>query len=410
MEALKKIIAITLFTLLTSSQAFSYTVFTMNRTFDWNSPTDVFVIGYGKEVGTLFLNTAVTRARKHQDVYGSDRQVLFIWAQEKSYEYDTMVVSQKGMNILYADDIPIDMSLTLDWLDYVTQITSLHFIGHSSAWNGFGLQHRVRFGQDPRLVSRLKDNFTKGAYIYLHGCNTGFVAAPEFSSIFRLPVLASLTSTDFQQLHNDGTWYWNNSGQYPRGGWRSRNDRSFYSIKSCSSYACMRMKANNHPYNGVWGKYETGLPFHKTFCNFDLSDPSAASACYEGMWNAMLTWPSTKVFDEFSSRQTYRDVVVDFLCPKVAGYSIDRTCERVLDAADRGIVSTQKFHWGHQIYCDFKKCDFATKNVHNRDGLLVTVFISEDAGNTTLAEEYQLYMELFDRYSYRSERRASSAD
>lgn len=160
------------------------------------------------------------------------------------------------------------------------------------------------------------------------------------------------------------------------------------------------MKTNNHPYNGVWGKYEIGLPFHKAFCNFDLSNSANASACYEGMWNAMLTWPSTKVFDEFSSRRTYRDVVVDFLCPKIAGYSVDKTCKKVLDDADRGYVSSSKFYWGPQLNCDFKKCYFGTKNVYNRDGALVTVFIGEDAGNDTLVKEYLLYMELFDRYAY----------
>lgn len=203
MKLLKALLVLLTLGMSVNSQA--YTIFSLKNQFDWNTPTDVFVVGYGKDVGTLFLNTAVSRARKHLDAFGDKHQTLIIWAQEKNYQYDTMIVSRLGLKPLYADDKELDMSLTLDWLDRVQTITSLHFVGHSSAWNGFGLQHHVRFNQEPKLISRLRDNFAKTAYLYLHGCNTGYVAAPEFSRIFRLPVLASLSSTDFKQLHSNGS-------------------------------------------------------------------------------------------------------------------------------------------------------------------------------------------------------------
>lgn len=402
MKLLAKLAFLLALTVATNLQA--YTVFSFDRSFSYKRPTDVFVVGYGKEAGTLFLNTAISRARKQLDTFGSSRQILVLWAKEDGQSPDTALVKRLGFNILQATNVDLSMNTTIAWLDELKEITSLHFVGHSSALHGFGLQKSQRFNQDKNKLSKLKRNFADGAYIFLHGCNTGFNSAPELSEILEVPTFGSMTSTDFQQLHNDGTWYWNNKGQYPAGGWSPSNNLSLANSKSCSGYACYRLKANNHPYAGSWGRYETGLSFHKAFCNFDLgktglfSRKKGIDVCYQGLWNAIKTWPSTEILRNWTDRETYKEIITDFLCPKISGYGVDKACAEVLAAADRGVISSTKFYWGPQYQCNFKGCNWGTKTQQTEENGRVSVFTGTDAGNSTIVNEYRLYMKLFELY------------
>ena len=387
--------ALALMVLLIGLNVHAYTAFSLDRSFDWKRESDIFIVGYGKDAGTLFLDTALARA-KNQIATFPGRQVLVIWARENGQSRDQEIVSNRGYSILSSNDSELSMNTTVAWLEKMKKISSLHFVGHSSAWYGFGLQPRQRFTQDKNKLTKLKNNFTDGAYIYLHGCNTGFNSAPELSNILELPVLGSLTSTDFQQKHSNGQWFWNNKGQYPEGGWDSR---------ACNGVECFRLKANNHPYTGSWGKYEVGLSFHKAFCNFDLgrsglfSRKKGIDVCYQGLWNAIKTWPSTSSIREWTDRETYKEVIADFLCPKLDGHSVDKTCRSVLATAERGQVSTQKFYWGDQLECNFNGCNWGVRT-QNVTGIgKVQIFTGSDAGNRTIANEYLLYLKLFDLYS-----------
>lgn len=386
---------VALFALCLSLQTGAYTVFTTNSSFSWNRDTDVFVIGYGTGTGGLFLYTALARARKQVEM-NPGRQILMIWAREDGHSKDVALINRLGHTVLGANDSKLNMNVTTYFLEKVKSITSLHFVGHSSAWYGFGLQPGMRFEAKKNKLLSLKRNFADGAFIFLHGCNTGFTSAPELSEIFEIPVLGSLTSTDFQQLHNDGQWYWNNKGQYPDGGW----DKG-----GCQGGNCYRLKANNHPYSGSWGKYQIGLSFHKAFCNFDLgrtglfSSKKGIEACYLGLWNAIRTWPSTESIKPWTDYGTYKEVIADYLCPKLDGHSVDKTCRAVLNEAERGVVSSKKFFWGAQPECNFKGCNWGT-NIQNVSGVgRIQGFTGPDAGNKTIAEEYLLYLKLYQIYS-----------
>lgn len=403
MTTLKRLLALTL--LLFAFEIQAYTLASFDQSFNWKRPTDLFIVGYGNEAGTLFINTAITRARKQLDTFGRERQILIIWAKEKEGAHDSRYVENLGLNVLYSSNDLIDMDMTIAWADKLKTITSMHFVGHSNAWGGSVLQKNINLTQDAKKLSKLKRKFTDDAFIFLHGCNSGFKSAPELSAIFEVPVFGSLTSTDFQQLHNDESWYWNNKGQYPSGGWTRTNNLSFNTPKNCSGNACYRLKANNHPYGGTWGRYETGLPFHKAFCNFDLSKVSliarkkAIDTCYGGIWNALKTWPSVAVLNEYSSEQTFKKVMIDYLCPKMEGRSIDQTCEEVLDAADRKQSTSAKFFWGAQLNCSIHNCQWQTKKVPSDEYGQLTVFLAPDVGNKTLIEEYELYKKVFNHFS-----------
>ncbi len=384
-----------LYALFVSFCASSYTVFSTQSNFSWQRETDVFVVGYGTGTGGLFLYTALARARKQVEM-NPGRQILVIWAREDGQAADVAQVKRLGHSLIGANDSKLTMDTTIYYLDKVKNITSLHFVGHSSGWYGFGLQPGVRFNSKKSKLIGLKKNFSEGAFIYLHGCNTGFVSAPELSEIFELPVLGSLTSTDFQQLHNNGDWYWNNKGQYPEGGW---------DYGACQGGNCYRLKSNNHPYTGSWGKYEVGLSFHKAFCNFDLgksglfSRKKGIDACYQGLWNAIKTWPSTETMRAGTDYSTYKEIVADFLCPKLDGHTIDKTCREVLREAEYGQVSNKKFFWGNQLECNFKGCNWGTNVQNVPEAGRVQGFTGRDSGNKTIASEYQMYLKLYQLYS-----------
>ncbi len=380
--------------------AAAYTVFTLNANqFKANAPTEVFVIGYAGEVGNQFVATAVTRGLKHLD-RAPNRQLLFIYANDNGATRDLQRVrALPGAVVLLSNSQDLTMARTVAELAKLSSITSLHFVGHSSATNGFGLQKTQRFTADRNTLLPLKSKFAPEAYVYLHGCNTGFQSAPALSTIWELPVLGSMTSTDFQQLHQDGQWYWNNRGQYPAsGGWKRSNDQSFNQTRSCQALACHRLKPNNHPYVGGWGKYETGLPFYKAFCSFDTRTSSARARCERGLWNSIQAWPSVESFTSGRpSFETYKTVVKDFLCPRLSSHpTVDRTCRAVLDEAElTGRVSTTKFFWGNQPACTLQSCQISTTTGPSRLGGRTTLFTSRDSQNQALIEEYKMYLDLF---------------
>lgn len=384
-----------------SAQAWAFTSFSLNDNGQRNQATDIFVIGYAGEVGTQFVAVAMTRAYKILERYPHHRMV-FLYALDKNAARDRQVVERiPQVKLRESNSSPLTMNRVIQELSQHRNITSLHLVGHSSAIHGFGLQKDQRFTSDYSRLIGVKRNFAPGAYVYLHGCNTGFTSATSLSEIWELPVLGSLTSTDFQQLHQDGQWYWNNRGQYPaRGGWRATNGVSFNAEKPCNTMACHRLKANNHPYSGGWGNYETGLPFFKAFCRFNINNSRAYERCARGVWESILTWPSITSLNKRLNRQDYQEVVKDFLCPKLDGRSIDQTCRNVLDQGVRsGSVPTQKFFWGNQPTCSLQGCSVSTMaGASNLGGNRTSLFTSRDSGNQTLITEYQFYLSLFDRY------------
>jgi hypothetical protein len=385
---------------LATGPANAWTIFSLgNVEVRENSKVDVYVIGYGKELGTQFLNTAVTKSRMQQQAF-PDRAQLFMWALEKNEKWDADTVRKiPGAKVLATSKNELSQALIVAQLKNLKKISSLHLVGHSSATAGFGMQPGKRFVEDRKELSPLKKNFTDDAYVFLHGCNNGFISAPVLSSILEVPVIGSLTSTDFQQLHRDGTWYWNNPGQFPAGGWSPVNTQSFTSDRSCSSFACHRLKPNNHPYVGSWGKYETGLPFYKAFCNFNTTTRSGKAACDQGLRQTMKTWPSVLNLQINKNTADFKKALKDFLCPTLNGRDTDKVCHEVLDHFDRtGSVLNKKFFFGTQTPCTMNGCQVERFIVNTQSFGKVPAFRSADAGNRTLVNEYKLYLDLFNQY------------
>jgi len=364
----------------------AYSVFTVgNDRWNANVTSHIFAIGYGGEVGLQFLETSMARIRKIQEEYPQDQIVVF-WALNSSYQSDRNVLRNVGVNILEANDQSLTDTAIYKYTQALKSIRSFHMVGHSSALYGFGLQKDSRLKVDATKMGHLKNRLTKDAVIVLHGCNTGFYMAPQLSQLLSVPVLGSMTSTDFQNVFEDQEWYHNNPGQYPStGSWSSSNSISFRSRVSCSSMGCSRMKPNNHPYVGGWGQYFTGLAFYKSFCNFKLSS-KGEERCRLGLQQMLRTWPSVQS-NNFANTDTYRETVLDFLCPRLAGHSVSQKCRNVLNG------TSESFFFGKQMRCHLSGCEFQA--IQTQGGNVT--FDSPDYGNETLLKEYQLYMGFLQR-------------
>jgi hypothetical protein len=396
--------------LLVCSNAWSYRVGKFRDQAEANSSevVHIFVMGYSHGMGDQFTTSAVTRALKYRELYPTHKSIFIKNSEAGTWSSRLDVVKD-------ASDTPLDGALLVRIMDKFEKIASIDFYGHSSPLTGFGLEPdslmgRLRVSPDwmpespqtPNLSILSDGNFLPNAYVTINGCNSGYVLAPKLSKIWKVPVQSALTSTDFQELHTNSEYYFNNSGEYPSGGWADTNESFFSTEKDCSGGGCIRMKPINAPYSGTWGKLGGGLQFYKNFCNFDISDDD----CAKRVAPILLAYPSAHnlpLITAQSSRADYEQVVVDFLCPISINSNIREQCTRAL----RDSVSS-----GNEIYssmgtkslqCTLKGCDSKISCQYDSDHSAISGTCSSPAPNnqnpTTTIREYKLYLKGFDLLS-----------
>jgi hypothetical protein len=389
---LRSIIVI-VFLYFVTTQISAFTVFNLdNSSFSMRKPTEVYIVGFGDGVGDQFLKTALTRAKRHQEI-NPENQQLIIWAKEKSKSSDVNNLRNKGFRPFEANKrnlMPEDVFRTLRKL---RTIKSLHIIAHNAAWHGAGLQENVRLNYDHEGWTQIQPKLKDG-YVFLHGCNTGFVYAPRLSKKLNIPVFGSIGSTDFQQLHNDGLWYHNNKGQYPDGGWSRTNELSYVSQMSCSSGYCHRLQPDLFHYSGKWGSYKSGLPFYKAFCNFNTNS-RGMKKCNKALVHALNSWPSVHA-DKLDNWQSIDEKLIDFLCPIHSSMDARKNCLEVLNRYKSGSLSEVTTFYGNDANCYLSGCDLTIKKIKlaDRSGM-INGFFSKDNKNQTLVREYQLYKNAF---------------
>ena len=387
---MKKLITFSLLLLLTHS-VWGYSVFTL-KPIDWSQvrSVDVFVVGYGAELGNQFLYSAITKARVMDEQYPDSRAQVILWAKEKSRNQDTKTLEERDLNIIAVNNDYLTDQVVLREIKRLNRISSLHIISHNAAFYGSRIQSKMtRIDGKDFPWKELRDHFITGSYAILHGCNTGFILAPEISREIKRPVLGSLSSTDFQELFTDNSWYHNNQGQYPRSTQRKKvNDLLYTTDQACWKGNCHRLMSNNHPYRGYWGQYEVGLPFFKSFCNYrEGLFKKERTSCFQGIAEAIRTWPTIE-------SKSYEDKVIDFLCPRYGNKGIFKTCRDVLQGR-----SQAKIFWGETLSCDLEGCNFSDSNIRIEGALYKSVISSEeDQGNRPFLEEYKLLQEVKSYY------------
>lgn len=363
----------------------SYTIFSLEE-INWNNTreVDVLIAGHGPEMGGMFAMTALTMAASLAERSPSYRAQVIFWVKESSIETHREFVESRDHNIILIND----ESLTLNKLEFylltLPMINSFHVYSHSNAWAGMILQSSGnRLNAETFDWEAVRPRFTDDSYLFFHGCSNAFTVVPEISKAIERPAFGSTTSTDFQRLYTDKNWYHHNVGQFPKDmrtlGW---NDLLFNSRVPCWKGFCQRMKPNNHPYRGIWGDFETGLPFYKPFCNYGENSPTwATSDCLHGIANALRDWPA-------DPRLSDAERVVDFLCPSNPGYGTNERCRRLLlEGREQNDI-----FWGKTPYCTLTGCDYWLDNSENSEGTPRRIFNSVDHGNLPFQIEFELLM------------------
>lgn len=392
---IKKIALSALSLLAFNSHAYLVTAYQAS-TVDYSKPTRILVAGAGDDLGSQFQFVAKAKAVKYRDLYPND-QIVFITKEETDLGDDVVILKNFGFQLLKNDKSTFNGEAFVEELSNFKAIASVDIFSHSSAQYGAHLDGKAhRLTLNTKNVEKVKPNFLKGAYAFIHGCNTGFKLAPFLSEKWGIPVAGSMTSTNFQKLHSDGNFYQTEEGKFPNTDWVNTNTISFSKEVACKEGGCLRLKPDNHPYVGYWGEYyEGGLPFYKFFCatNTDVE-------CKTAMGKALLSFTSVKRITTTSSFEDYKKVVVDFLCPISASRELRNECEANLDLALKTGDMTYNPFSRPLVQCDLKGCEveITCKKIPllgvYKPGTCV-LDNKHEGKATTMVQEYKNYIEAY---------------
>lgn len=374
----------------------SYHVATYNtEKLDTSLPTRVMVAGNGDDLGLLFQEVAKAKALRYSE-NNPQEQIVFIAIHEKELNSEWSL-KRYGFKVIRNEKDTLDGKQFIKEVSKFKKILSLDIFSHSSAQFGIHLDGREnRLNVTTKGLEILKGNFLKDAFAYLHGCNSGFKLAPFLSKVWGIPVAGSMTSTNFQKLHNDGNFYLTEEGHAPNSDWAKENSLSSDQVTACSSGTCQRLKPDNTPYVGFWGAYRGGgLPFYKFFCVQNTIED-----CQRVMAQSMLSHTSIVNLKRSSSLLDYKKAVIDFLCPVSSKKDLRGECAAKLEEALVTNDMTYNPFSRPQVECDFKSCQVEI----SCDKVLFTGLpkpgtceLKNHATSpaTTLVREYKAYLEAY---------------
>ncbi len=365
---------------------------------NYTAQTRILVTGAGKEQGTQFQQVANAKARKLHDLYPND-QIVLIAKNEGPGNQNKKLLSRWGFVNQYENKNIFNGERLINEIVKFKKVASIDIFAHGTALYGIFLEDtKNRFSRETKSTVNIKNNFAKDAYIFFHGCNVGFDFAPYLSGLLNIPVAGAMTSSDFQRLHNDGSFYLTEEGYYPNSDWAKENTSTFNKSTTCSDGNCLRLKPDNHPYYGYWGEYKAGgLPFYKFFCvNNSQKD------CERVMAKSLYTFIGTTNLKLNSSFKEYKDLLGDFLCPISGTRDYRRVCREKLDLSLFAFDEAFNPFRGNQLDCDFKSCHVKFKckilpNATIPEGKFCFLINNEESEMpaTTLTREYEAYISGF---------------
>jgi hypothetical protein len=387
---------ILLFSLFTALNAQAYITGQIGDSkIDKKNRTHIVVAGIGKELGTLFQAAAIAKGLKIQAVHPND-QIFYISVSEPEHGDNVYQLQRRGLKNVKSTKDDFTEEFLFNELSQFTQIASISFFGHSAAHVGLLLQNKYdRMNYTSPQLKRLKGHFTEDSYVQFYSCNAGFFLAPKIARIWGVPTSGALTSTDFEQLHVDGQWYFNTTGRYPTGGWADANSSTLNKQLSCKSGLCVRLRPDNYPYNGFWGQYKNGgLSFFKFFC-----PKNDKSRCAKAMALSMLTQFSGEYLDSKSSMRDFLRTSSEFLCPNNSTGDLRKSCMSSLEMALATGNETYNPYRKQTLQCDHKGCYFGM----TCKAPTLLPFPSEcvidnpvEGPTTTLVRELKMYIEGFE--------------
>jgi len=380
-----------------SSEAYVLGTFSQGSLLDGRVPTHVVVAGTSDNESDLFVQSAVTRARRYHQLY-PQHQVLIMTTRDTK-NGDLATGSYSGINPFFKNDRALTSQVLIETLMNFKHIRSLDFYGHGALDRGFNIDDGYRVKPDSPGIARLRGNFDKEAYVTFHACNSGFLLAPQMSRIWNIPVAGLMTGADFQVLHSDGNWYFNNKGEAPASALPVRvNEKSFSKPVGCRDGGCVRMMPTNAAYTGKLGTYDTGLGFMKFFCpekkwavkRFFSGSGMSTEQCEKNMALALISQPSS-ANASLTNGYAFARAAQDILCP-VSSRGKSANCVKALvESLGTGNTNYSSFRNpdGESILeCDFGGCNFQYKNVGNA----YQVSSPRNSAPTTQVNEYWHYL------------------
>jgi hypothetical protein len=316
----------------------------------------LYIVGYSGTLGNTLVKSAITTAAKYEELYPRSYH-LFIMGEDPQYQ--DAKLAKFPITLTHSDDNDLDASTLYKIADkHGEDFSAVHVFSHNSAAAGAGLQKTQRLTYNDKDIKKLAKTLAKDAYVFLHGCNSGWYEAPGMSEVLKVPVWGSFSGTDFEELYDVGEWFNHNEGNYPLGSDNPEfNSLSFSNPKKCSQGHCIRMRPDNSGYKGTWGKYNVGLGFYKQFCNKNKEE-----ACLSAYKKMLLAYPSYHNATELYSYDSYKENLKDFLCPSRSSQTKYQECLKILDLteANPSTVANLSSWKGKSLACNEKdnKCFF----------------------------------------------------
>ena len=401
----------TLFIALTNIPASGFTVskFKSSTSINYSDPTHVFVIGYAGGLSDQFFRTAVGKAQRYRELY-PQHQIVVIGPDKidtksrylNSYSSYRKRLKRLDLNLVRLNEKWLTSHRLIPILDKFQRIKSLEFFSHSAAHKGVGLDdidstsplyRYKRFNEKTPGLTKLKDNLTEDSYIMLHGCNSGFLTAPALAKILGVPAAGSLSSTNFQEPFSDGNWYFNDSGRYPSDLHRLSANPDSYSKSngSCRQGLCSRLRPEQSPYTGYWGRLNAGLSHYKFFCG----QKKAGSRCKRAMAKAFMAQIGILPLDTTSTVEAFKSALREFLCPDASRPEAQKNCQSALRRAEMDSrVTAHGMRRGKVLNCSFEKCDLKLR-CGEESGSCKILSAAKNPRPQTMVREYLAYIEGF---------------
>lgn len=348
------ILSISLF----STEIFAFSIYSIKsnsqnlieqQKINYSKETMLILIGGNiDDMGQLFLYSALSRGAQYKKNF-PERQVLLITTttNENKYKANNLVLNKNKWFQVEINEHTADGVFLSVWLDKFkdSSILSLDVFSHSNPLTGPRLESDIEGMnriENPALVYQLKKKMSSEGYVFLHGCNSGWVTAPMLSEKLNIPVAGALT----------GTLFYSNL--------KSDNFTGYESTKyiDCKNGSCFRMQPQISIYNGLFGKINAGLGVYKFFCN--LNKDGWERRCYSAMAKSLFGFSSIYNNDLINSKVNFKNLVLDFFCSNQPSYNVDNCKNQFLSLNSQTILTTKwtSLFSGKSVECNFYKCFF----------------------------------------------------
>lgn len=317
---------------------------------DFNKPTRLIFADSGGSMRTLFQSAGIGRIRRYLSV-DPNEQIIFANYNERYTGFSNRdYLARNGFRILEEAATYWGSEAVTKVAGQFTKIKSLEVFSHANT--SYALFYATSFG-----IPELKTRFTHDAFAVFYGCNAGWRLARSLSEIWGIPVAGAHTSADFEKMHTWNRYFRYEESLKPNtGDWATQNNLAFNLPMSCSVGGCIRMKADDFPYSGMHGYYARGLPYYKFYCIGTTSDEQCLHARAKWTLGVLSTLPLKTT----STKEQYRKVVIDAICPDRWNKTVRADCDRNLRAFEN--TTTEQNYtpfMGPMLDCDMRDCNQA---------------------------------------------------